>query len=74
MSPGVPGGAIDDGDPDRCADIDAVTTDDKRRADRGKNAFGNRLQRIGVRGARHDDGKLVAAQARNEIVIAHDLA
>jgi len=27
-----------------------------------------------VRGAGHDDGKLVAAEAGNEVAVAHDLA
>src|SRR5262249_59913556 len=61
------------GNADRSADIDAVAADDERRADRRENAFCHGLQRITVRGAGHDDGELVAAEAGNEIVVAHDL-
>src|SRR5262249_34750908 len=70
---GVLGAVVDHGNTDRSADIDAVSADDEWRADRREDAFGYRLQRIIVRGADHDDGKLVAAEAGNEIVVAHDL-
>ncbi len=71
---GVLGAAVDHGNTDRSADIDAVPADDERRADRRENAFGYRLQRIVVRGAGHDDREFVAAQAGDEIVLASDLA
>ena len=44
------------------------------RADRGDDAAGDGLQRIGIRGAGGDDGELVAAEAGDQIVAAHDPA
>jgi hypothetical protein len=44
------------------------------RADRGDDAAGDRLQRIGIRRAGGDDGELVAAEAGDQIVAAHDPA
>ena len=70
---GVLGAAVDHGNADRRADIDAVSADDERRADRRENALGYRLQRITVRGAGHDDREFVAAQASDEVVVAYDL-
>ena len=70
---GVSGAAVDHGNADRSADIDAVAADDERRAVRRENALRHGLQRIIVRGADHDDGEFVAAQAGNEIVAAYDL-
>jgi hypothetical protein len=70
---GVLDAAVDDGNADRSADIDAVPADDEWRADRRENAFGYCLQRIIVRGAGHDDGEFVTAEAGNEIVVAHGL-
>src|SRR6516225_6591632 len=70
---GVLGAAVDHGNADRSADIDAVAADDERRADRRENTFCHGLQRITVRGAGHDDGEFVAAEAGNEIVASYDL-
>ena len=44
------------------------------RADRGDDASGDRLQRIGIGCAGGDDGEFVAAEPRDEIVAAHDAA
>ena len=41
---GVLGGAVDHGNADRSADIDAVAADDERRADRRENALRHGLQ------------------------------
>src|SRR5690242_20309169 len=68
------GATIDHGDADRGAHIDAMSADDERRADRSEDPFGYCLQRIRVGSAGHDNSELVAAQAGNEIVLAHDLA
>ncbi len=48
---GVAGAAVDDRDADRGADDDVVAADQVGRADRGDDAPGDRLQRIGIRRA-----------------------
>ena len=71
---GIVGAAVDHGDADRGADDDVVAVDRVGRADRGDDAPGDRLQRIGIRGAGGDDGEFVAAEPGDEIVAAHDAA
>ena len=44
------------------------------RADRGNDASGDRLQRIGIRRASGDDGEFVAAEPRHQVVAAHNAA
>ena len=71
---GVAGAAVDHGDADRGADDDVVAADGVGRADRGDDAPGDGLQRIGIRRAGGDDGEFVAAEPRHQIVAAHDAA
>ena len=71
---GVAGAAVDRRDADRGADDDVVAADHVGRADRGDDAAGDRLQRIGIGLAMGDDGEFVAAEAGHQILAAHDAA
>ena len=71
---GVAGAAVDRRNADRGADDDVVAADHVGRADRGDDAAGDRLQRIGIGLAMGDDGEFVAAEARHQILAAHDAA
>ena len=71
---GVAGAAVDHRNADRGADDDVVAADHVGRADRGDDAAGDRLERIGIGLAMGDDGEFVAAEAGHQILAAHDAA
>ena len=71
---GVAGAAVDRRNADRGADDDVVAADHVGRADGGDDAAGDRLERIGIGLAMGDDGEFVAAEARHQILAAHDAA
>src|SRR5262249_20007503 len=71
---GVLDAAIDHRDADRRDDIDAMSVEDERRANDAENAFCDRLQRIAVRSAGHNDGEFIAAEPSDQVVVIDDLA
>ena len=61
----------DHGDADAGADHDGLVADRVGRADRRDQAVGDRQQRRDGRSRRGDDGEFVAADAGDEVVVAH---
>ena len=62
---------VDHGDADAGADHDGLVADRVGRADRRDQAVGDGQQRRMVGAARGDDGEFVAADAGDEVVVAH---
>ena len=73
MSADPPARCVDHGDADAGADDDGMAADRVGRAQRPDHAARDLVQRAMVRRRGGDHGELIATQARNKIVAAHDM-